>query len=140
MENQELGARFDRLVNKVDAVTSTLERRLDGIDAASLDHRQYTEHAFETLRAEMQAGFRRMDARFDQVAGCFTGVEAQFEQVAGGFAAIDARFDQVDSRFAGMDARFDRLEQKLDRFINTQSKQNELTERRLTLLEGETDS
>ena len=112
MENQELGARFDRLETKVDSLTSTLERRLDGIDAASLDHRQYTEHAYETLRAELQAGFRRMDARFDQVSG----------------------------HFDVMDARFNRLEQKLDRFFDTQSKQNELTERRLTLREGETDS
>jgi hypothetical protein len=49
---------------------------------------------------------------------------------------MDARFDRMDARFDRMDARFDRLERKLDGFIETQSRANELAERRLRRLEG----
>lgn len=93
-EHEELETGFARLEETVGTLIETVDRRFDGVDALSLDHRQYAEHAFETLRTEMQSGFGRMDQRFN------------------------------------------RLERKLDQFIDTQSKTNELAERRLTRLEN----
>ena len=92
-EHEDVEIRFARLEGTVGTLFETVNRRFDGVDA-SLDHRQYTEHAFETLRTEVQLGFRRMDQRFN------------------------------------------RLEHTLDQFVDTQSKTNELTERRLTRLES----
>ncbi|MEX2179462.1 MAG: hypothetical protein WD801_12180 [Gemmatimonadaceae bacterium] len=58
------------------------------------------------LRHEMQMGFARMDARFEQFLAV---MEARFQQV-------DARFQQVDARFetvlAMMDARFNDVDGK----------------------------
>jgi hypothetical protein len=63
-----------------------LERRFDGIQAALVEQRQYTEFAFERLSDELRR-------------------------------------------------RFDRLDRKLDQFIDTQFRANELVERRLQALE-----
>lgn len=93
MAEQELEIRVGRLEEKVEILVRTMDSRFNDVDAAFVDHRQYTEHLFETLRIEMQSGFQRVDTRFN------------------------------------------RLERKVDQFVDTQSKQNELTERRLTLLE-----
>ncbi len=55
-------------------------------------------------------------------------------------ATMDAGFANVDARFTSMDGRFSRLERKLDQFIDTQSKANELVERRLQALEPPSSS
>lgn len=54
------------------------------------------EQGFSDLKAEMKAGFERMESRFDER-----------------FDAVDKRFDAVDKRFEMVDARFERME---DRF------------------------
>ena len=63
------------------------------------------------LRAEMRAGFARMDRYFELG-------QAQHLQLASevrdGFAAVDHRFDGVESRFAAVDQRFERVEGRLD--------------------------
>ena len=128
-ELDKLETRVGRLEESLDALARTIDKGFDGVDAAFLDLRNYIEHAFGTLSAEMQSGIRRVDGRFDQIHGRFEQINKRFDQ-------IDERFGQVDLGFDQMDSRFNRLERKLDQFIDTQSKTNELTERRLARLES----
>ena len=108
--------RVQTVEQKVDALSTSVDARFDQVDAAIGEQRQYTEFAYDRLNSKMDAGFAR----------------------------IDERFGRIDGRFAQMDGRFARLERKLDQFIDTQSKTNELVERRLHLWEpppsGSTDS
>jgi len=108
--------RVQTVEQKVDALSTSVDARFDQVDAAIAEQRQYTEFAYDRLNSKMDAGFAR----------------------------IDQRFGRIDGRFAQMDGRFARLERKLDQFIDTQSKTNELVERRLHLWEpppsGSTDS
>jgi hypothetical protein len=59
--------RFDAVDSRFDAVDS----RFDAVDAAFVEQREYTEFAFalvsSELRAEMQAGFGGVSARFDRL-------------------------------------------------------------------------
>ncbi len=119
--------------------------------------------ATRVRRAERAEGARTMvDSRkgegmadrIDDLAGRVEAVEQKVDRLS---ASVDQRFDQVDAAlveqrlytefayerldakmdagFANMDGRFSRLERKLDQFIDTQSKTNELVERRLQALE-----
>jgi tetrahydromethanopterin S-methyltransferase subunit G len=69
----------------------------------------------DDLRADMQAGFVAVNARFDDVNARF---DARFDDVN---ARFDARFDEVNSRIDGVSRRIDvqseritRLEQRVD--------------------------
>ena len=142
-ELDKLETRVGRLEESLDALTRTIDKGFDGADAAFFDLRHYIDQAFGTLSAEMQSGVRRVDGRFDhvhrrfeQVNERFDQIDQRFDQIDQRFGQIDSRFGQIDSRFGQMDSRFERLERKLDQFIDTQSKTNELTERRLIRLES----
>jgi thioredoxin-like negative regulator of GroEL len=85
------------------------------------------------------------------------GVQAVEQKVDALSASVDARFDAVDAAlieqrqytefafdrlasemragFNDIDGRFNRIERKLHQFIDTQSRANELVERRLRALE-----
>ena len=65
---------------------------------------------------KMDAGFARLDEKMDT-----------------GFAWLDAK---MDAGFSLADCRSARIERKLDQFIETQSRTNELVERRLRGLEA----
>jgi hypothetical protein len=54
------------------------------------------DRGFADVKAEMKAGFERMEAKMDER-----------------FAQVDERFTQMDKRFEKVDARFERME---DRF------------------------
>lgn len=95
---------------KVDALSGSVDARFDAVDAALVEQRQYTEFAFDRLANEMRAGFSSVNDRFN---------------------ASETRFDSMDSRFDNMDSRFNSMERKLDQFIDTQSKANQLVARRL---------
>ena len=58
------------------------------------------------LRAEMQAGFARIDGQFAQVMGMFARIDGQFAQVESRFAQVDGQFAQVESKFAEMESKF----------------------------------
>ena len=107
----ELETRLLRVEAKLDALTESVDVRFGAVDEAIAEQRQYTEFAFH------------------QVVG-------RFDQVDGRFGQVDRRFDQVDGRFDQVDGRFNGLDRKLDQFIDTQSKANELVERRLNALES----
>jgi hypothetical protein len=51
------------------------------------------------------------------------------------FAEMTSGFERMDSRFERVETSLDRLERKLDGFIDTQSRANEIAERRLRRLE-----
>ena len=109
--------KIDRLSVAVDERFASVDQRFAAVDAAFVEQREYTEFAFERLSREMKGGF-------DEVARGFAGVSRGFAEVSAGFA-------EVFGGFAEVFRRFDRLEGKLDGFIDTQSKANELVERRL---------
>ncbi len=117
--------RVDRVEQKVDGLTASVDERFDAVDQAFLEQRQYTEFAFDQLRAEMRAGFGQVDARFGQVDARFDRMDARFDTMDTRFDRMDARFDTMDTRFDRMDARFDtmdarfsRLERKFDQVID----------------------
>ena len=109
--------RFEAVDQRFDAV----DRQFDDVRAALAEQRQYTEFAFDRLASEMRAGFNGVESRFDGLEGRFNGLES--------------RFGGLEGRFGGLEGKFSRLERKLDQFIDTQSKANELVERRLQMLE-----
>ena len=90
----------------------TVEQKLDKL-SASVDHR-----------------FDAVDRQFDDVRAALAE-QRQYTEFA---------FDRVASEmrdgFKGVEGRFNKLERKLDQFIDTQSKANELVERRLQMLEA----
>jgi hypothetical protein len=113
----------------------TVEQKLDTL-SASMDRR------FDTLSASVDQRFDRLSAsvdhRFDDVTASLVEqrqyTEFAFDRLA---SEMRAGFKGVDIRFNGLEIRFNRLERKLDQFIDTQSKANELVERRLQALETE---
>jgi hypothetical protein len=113
---QKLDAVFTAVDERFTALSVSVDERFDAVDAALIEQRQYTEFAFKRLSDETRKGFEAVNARLD---------------------GIDGRLDGIDGRFDGVDGRFDRLERKLDQFIDTQSRANELVERRLTRLESQ---
>jgi hypothetical protein len=99
---------------KLDALSASVDKRFDAVDEAFVEQRQYTEFAFDKLAGEMKARFDEVNKRFDKV---------------------DGKLEKVNGRFDTIDGRFNGLERKLDQFIDTQAKTNELVERRLQALE-----
>ena len=79
---------------------------------------------------------QELERRFDEIQAALVEqrqyTEFAFERLS---SEMRKGFEQIDSRFEQIDSRFDRLEGKLDQFIDTQSKTNELVERRLNALE-----
>jgi hypothetical protein len=71
--------------------------------------------ALAEQRAYTDAAFTRLEARFD---------------------GLEARFEGLEVRAGTTDGRLARIERKLDQFIDTQSRTNDLVERRLTRLEA----
>ena len=73
---------------------------------------------FDTSKAEVDARFDVIDARFDVIDARFdtskAEVDARFDVIDARFDVIDARFDVIDARFdtskAEVNARFDILE------------------------------
>ncbi len=106
--------RTQTIEQKLGTLSTSVAERFDTVDAALIEQRQYTEFAFDRLASEMRIGCNGVDGRFNTL-----------ERLAG----------EMKARFDGVDSRFNRLERKLDQFIDTQSKANELVERRLQALE-----
>lgn len=65
---------------------------------------------FNSLRADMNEGFARVQARFAHIE---TRLDARFAQIDARFAQVDARFAQVDARFAQVESRLDAVNQTL---------------------------
>ena len=96
----------------------TVEQKLDKL-SASVDHR-----------------FGAVDRRFDAVDRQFDDVRAALaEQRQYTEFAFDSFASEMRDGFKGVEGRFNKLERKLDQFIDTQSKTNDLVERRLQMLE-----
>jgi DNA repair ATPase RecN len=60
-------ARFEAVDRRFDTLSSSVDRRFDEVTDALVEQRQYTEFAFDRLRAEMHAGFTRLERKLDQV-------------------------------------------------------------------------
>ena len=115
--------RIDELretVERVQADVRRFDERFNQVDAALLEQRQYTEFAFERLDAK----FEQLDTKVDQL-------ETRVDR-------LDAKVDRLDTKVDRLDGNVSRIERKLDQFIDTQTKANELVERRLQRLESET--
>ena len=82
----------------------------------------------------------RVEELYERVVSLETKVGTLDEKVSVGLDRVDESFaemrDLVYDRTEKLNSRFNRLERKLDQFIDTQSKTNELTERRLIRLES----
>jgi hypothetical protein len=108
LNENELETRQGRVEGKLDALTELCDRRFADIDARFVD----------------------IDARF-------VGIDAAFiEQRQYTEFAFDRLRQDMKAGFSQIDTRFNQLERKLNQFIDTQSKTNELVERRLQLRES----
>jgi hypothetical protein len=109
--------------------TETVGQKLDTL-SASVDKR------FDTLTKRFDTLTVSVDERFDAVDVALIE-QRQYTEFAFDRLADEVRtgFEAVNGRLDGADGRFNRLERKLDQFIDTQSRANQLVERRLTALE-----
>jgi len=100
-------------------------------EAQELQQRKAESSDLRELIIEVREGFKRMDARFEdllryidkrfeqiekrfeQIDKRFEMVEKRFEQIDKRFEMVEKRFEQVDKRFESIDARFNRLYQFL---------------------------
>jgi len=117
---EDLRERVRSVEEKLDLLAASLNTRFDGVDAAFVEQRQYTEFAFEQHKTAMNAGFARLEARMD--AG-----DARLEAKMGaGFARLDAADARLEAK---MDAGFALLKD----FIGEQRQLNDLFRRRLNI-------
>jgi len=80
---------------RLDDLTVRMDRGFDRVDR---DLRE--------LRAEMVAGFDRVEGRMDRVEGRMDRVEAKMERLEGKMERLEAK---MDKRFERLDARFDSM-------------------------------
>ena len=91
------------------------------------------EHKLDALTASLDKRFAGIDvANAEQQALTMSVFYRLDTKIDAGFARLDAKTDAGSAR---VDGRFDRLERKLDGFIDTQSRFNQIAERRLERLE-----
>jgi chromosome segregation ATPase len=151
----------DARFNAVDVRFDAVDARFDAVDARfdAVDVRfDAVDARFDAMDARfdaMDARFEAVDARFEAVDARFDGVDTRLEelteQLATGLAEQRAYTDHAFGRlrqdlqeqsartaagFDRTDGHLARIERKLDRFIDTQSKTNELIDRRLQRLES----
>jgi tetrahydromethanopterin S-methyltransferase subunit G len=94
---------------------------------------QTVEQKLDALSTSVDRRFDAVDQRFHAVDKRFDAVDKQFETVT---VAIVEQRQYTEFAFGRVETRLDRIEGKLDQFIDTQTKTNELVERRLTRLES----
>jgi DNA repair exonuclease SbcCD ATPase subunit len=93
-------------------------------EAQELQQRKAESSDLRELIIEVREGFKRMDARFEdllryidkrfeQIEKRFEQIDKRFEQIDKRFEMVEKRFEQVDKRFESIDARFNRLYQFL---------------------------
>lgn len=117
MSIEESSGGAQTVEQKLDTLSASMDRRFDTL-SVSVDQR------FDTLSVSV-------DQRFDEVTASLVEQRRYTE------FAFDRLASEVRVGFKGVDKRLDRLERKLDQFIDTQSKANQLVERRLQALETE---
>jgi hypothetical protein len=149
--------RFDAVDVRFDAVDvrfDAVDVRFDAVDAR-FDAMDARFDAMDARFEAVDARFEAVDARFEAVDARFDGVDTRLEelteQLATGLAEQRAYTDHAFGRlrqdlqeqsartaagFDRTDGHLARIERKLDRFIDTQSKTNELIDRRLQRLES----
>jgi tetrahydromethanopterin S-methyltransferase subunit G len=94
---------------------------------------QTVEQKLDALSVSVDKRFDSVDQRFHAVDKRFDAVDKQFETVT---VAIVEQRQYTEFAFGRVETRLDRIERKLDQFIDTQTKTNELVERRLTRFES----
>jgi hypothetical protein len=113
-----LPERVDRMEQKLDALSSSVDRRFDDVTLQFVEQRQYTEFAFDRLRKEMGDRFdlvatreqvERLDRKFDQQ---INGLDRKLDQ------QIDRLDRKLDQQIDRLDQQIDRLDQKLDQLID----------------------
>jgi len=82
--DQRLDALETSVDQRFDALATSVDRRFDAVDEAFAEQREFTTFAFDTVRAEMRAGFAAVDARFDRVDARFDRLERKLDQFIDG--------------------------------------------------------
>jgi tetrahydromethanopterin S-methyltransferase subunit G len=85
------------------------------------------------LEQKIDALSSSVDQRFGAVDQRFNAIDRQFDGVT---AVLVEQRQYTEFAFGRVENRLDRIERKLDHFLDTQSKHNELIERRLQRLES----
>ena len=88
-----------------------------------------------TLRLEMRAGFKKVDARFKKVDARFNEIDARFKKIDARFNEVDARFDEIDARFKKIDARFDEMDARFNKLEAQISALTAMVHRLMVLVE-----
>ena len=88
---------------------------------------QYTEFALERLDAKIE----HLDTKVDRLDMKVDRLDMKVDR-------LDTTVERLDGTVERLDGNVSRIERKLDQFIDTRTKANERVERRLQLLESET--
>jgi chromosome segregation ATPase len=106
---------LNQLTNgKADALKPYLYEIIDAVmdEAQELHQRKADSSDLRELIIEMREGFRRVDARFEQI-------DKRFEDL---IHYVDKRFEQIDKRFEDlihyMDKRFDAIDARFNRLYH----------------------
>jgi hypothetical protein len=114
-----VSASLDQLSRTTHELSVSVDRRFDEVTAAIVEQRQYTEYAWSELSAAMNAGFTRIDTRFEDTE---RKIDAVAQRLDPGLARMDARLVdtewKMDAVAQHLDSGLARLERKLDQFID----------------------
>ena len=101
---ETVGQKLDTLSASVDqrfdTLSASVDERFDAVDVALIEQRQYTEFAFSSLEAKMDAGFARFDERFARSDERFDRMERKLDQ----FIDVQLQTNQlVDRRLTALE-------------------------------------
>src|SRR2546427_3483706 len=94
----KLTKRVEAVETKVDALSASVDRRFDEVDAALIEQRRYTEFAYGRLEAKMDAGFGqvgRQVGRIERKLDQFIDVQVRTNQL------VDRRLRALEEQRQG---------------------------------------
>ena len=98
---QVVEGKLEQLTMTVTELSATMERGFRAVDEAFLEQRQYTEFCFARLETKMDAGFERVDARFNRMEGSLARVERKLDQ----FIDVQSKANElVERRLRGLES------------------------------------
>jgi tetrahydromethanopterin S-methyltransferase subunit G len=112
---EALPDRVDRIEQKLDSLSASVDTRFDEVRDAIVEQRQYTEFAFGRLESVMVAEFRKVHDRLDRTAAVLD------EKIDRSTAELNAKLDRSTAELnAKLDQTNAQLNAKLDRVLQQQ--------------------
>ena len=103
---------------KLDAMERRIEQNADDAHKKTGMRIRSIELRHTDLANKVNAGFARMEKRFDNVDKRLDDVDKRLDDIDKRLDGVDKRLDGVAKRFDGVDERFDDIEGKLDMLLS----------------------